>query len=66
MVAMFLRDSETMTTGEIPDISEFAEIQWYEWVKFRDTQVAFHEHSFVLVRYIGPYFDIGPAMRANI
>ena len=57
---------ETMINGETPDISEFAEYQWYEWVKFRDAQVAFPGENFVLARYLGPSFDIGPAMTAKL
>ena len=57
---------ETLVSGETPDISEFASFQWYEWVKFRDQQVSFPHDNFVLGRYLGPSFDIGPAMTAKI
>ena len=55
-----------MVCGETPDISEFASYKWYEWIKFRDQQVAFPHDNFVLGRYLGPSFDIGPAMTAKI
>ena len=55
-----------MVCGETPDISEFASYQWYEWIKFRDQQVAFPHDNFVLGIYLGPSFDIGPAMTAKI
>ena len=57
---------ETLVSGETPDISEFASFQWYEWVKFRDQQVSFPHNNFVLGRYLGPSFGIGPAMTAKI
>ena len=57
---------ECLINGETPDISEFAESKWYEWVKFRDAQVAFPDDNFVLARYLGPSFDIGPAMTAKL
>ena len=41
---------ETLVCGETPDISEFASFQWYEWIKFRDQQVAFPHDNFVLGR----------------
>ena len=57
---------ETLALGETPDISEFAAFKWYEWVKYRDQQVAFPDDNFVLARYLGPSFDIGPAMTAKL
>ena len=57
---------ETMVNGETPDISEFAQFKWYEWVKFRDQQVAFPDDKLALARYLGPSFDIGPAMTAKL
>ena len=57
---------ETLALGETPDISEFATFKWYEWVKYRDQQVAFPDDNFVLARYLDPSFDIGPAMTTKI
>jgi hypothetical protein len=57
---------ETMLSGETADISEFAEFGWYDWVKFRDTNVPYPEDKLVLGRYLGPSTDIGPAMTAKI
>ena len=57
---------QTLVTGETPDISEFSELRWYDWVKFRDTSVSFPEDKVVLGRYLGPSFDIGPAMTAKL
>ena len=55
-----------MINGETPDISAFDEYGWYDWVKFRDTQVAYPEENFVLDRYLCPSFDVGPTMTAKI
>ena len=57
---------ETMLSGETADISKFAEYGWYDWVKFRDTNVPYPEDKLVLGRYLGPSTDIGPAMTAKI
>ena len=57
---------QTLVSGETPDISEFAEFRWYEWVKYRDTSISFPEYKMLLGRYLGPSFDIGPAMTAKI
>ena len=55
-----------MLSGKTADISEFAEFGWYDWVKFRDTNVPYPEDKLVLGRYLGPSTDIGPAMTAKI
>ena len=57
---------ETRVLGVTPDISAFAEFGWYQWVMFRDTSVTYPEDNEVLGRYLGPSFDIGPAMTAKI
>ena len=57
---------DTLVNGETPDISEFSQFKWYEWVKYRDQQVAFPEDNFVLGRYLGPSTDIGPAMTCKL
>jgi hypothetical protein len=57
---------ETVMSGETADISEFAEHAFYDWIKFRDTTVAFPRSKLVLGRYLGPSTDIGPAMTAKI
>jgi hypothetical protein len=57
---------ETVVSGETADISEFAEHAFYDWVKFRDTVVAYPDNKLVLGRYLGPSVDIGPAMTAKI
>ena len=57
---------ETVVSGETADISPFAIHQWYEWVKFRETTVAFPEDKLVLGRDLGPAIDIGPAMTRKV
>ena len=51
---------------ETADISKFAEFGWYDWIKFRDTNVPYPDDKLVLGRYLGPSTDIGPAMTAKI
>jgi hypothetical protein len=58
---------ETMLSGETADISEFAEFGWwYDWIKFRDTNVPYPEDKLVLGWCLGPTRDIGPAMTAKM
>ena len=56
----------TVISGETSDISTFCQHSWYEWLKFRDTTIAFPDSKEVLGRYLGPSIDIGPAMTAKI
>ena len=51
---------ETVMSGETADISKFAEYSWYEWIKFRDTTVAYPKTKLILGRYLGPSTNIGP------
>lgn len=57
---------ETVMTGQTADISQFAEHGWYDWIMFRDTAVSFPEDKWVLGKYLGPSFDVGPAMCAKL
>jgi hypothetical protein len=57
---------ETVVSGEMADISEFAEHAFYDWVRFRDVVIPFPEDKLVLGQYLGPSTDIGPAMSAKI
>jgi hypothetical protein len=57
---------ETIISGQTSDISTFCQHEWYEWLMFRDTAVAFPGSKEVLGRYLGPSIDIGPAMSAKI
>jgi len=45
---------ETIMSGETADISQFCELGWYDWLKYRSTTVAFPEPPLVLGRYLGP------------
>ena len=56
---------ETAVTGSTVDISDFCEFEWYQWILFRNTTIAFPEDKLVLGRYLGPSFDIGPVMAAK-
>ena len=56
----------TLISGQTPDISPFAQHEWYEWVKFRDTKAPFPDNKYALGRYLGPSVDVGPAMTAKM
>ena len=58
--------SSQRVLGMTPDISPFAEFGWYQWVMFNDSQAAYPDDKLVLGRYLGPSFDVGPAMTAKI
>ena len=53
-------------SGETSDISQFCELEWYEWIKFRYIEVHFPEDTLVLGRYLGPRIDIVPDLTAKI
>ena len=53
-------------SGETSDISQFCELEWYEWIIFRDSAVSFPEDKMVLGRYLVLSIDIGPAVTVNI
>jgi hypothetical protein len=42
---------ETIVASETSDILLFRELEWYEWVKFRNTQVPFPNNKEVLGCY---------------
>jgi hypothetical protein len=60
------QDPETVVSGKTADISAIAELQWYEWVKFRDTSVSFPKDVMILGRDLYPAIDIGPAHTCKI
>ena len=57
---------ETVMSGETSNISQFAQLAFYQLVMFRDKPIQFIDKNLVLGRYIGPSLDVGPAMTANI
>eukprot|EP00957_Ditylum_brightwellii_P205724 15345117-Ditylum_brightwellii.AAC.1 len=56
---------ETVMAGNTANISHFSDLPWYQWVYLRDTTIAFPEDKEMLGRYLGPSFDVGPAMCAK-
>ena len=55
-----------LMSGEMPDISQFCKIAFYDWVMFRDKPVAFPDDNPVLECYLGPAIDVGPTLMAKI
>ena len=53
-------------TRETADFSEFSELEWYEWVMFRNNKVPHPNDKLTLGRYLGPSTDIGTSMTAKI
>ena len=53
---------ETIMTGQMADISNICEYDWYEWVMFLDNTSLYPEDKRTLGRYLGPALDIGSSM----
>ena len=57
---------KTIMSGQTADISHFAELGWYDWIKFFDTLTGNPEPKEVHGRWLGPAIDIGPAMTSKV
>jgi hypothetical protein len=57
---------ESKAKGETVEISTIAEYDWYEWVKFCDTEAKFPVSKIQLGRDLGATIEIGPAMARKI
>ena len=53
-------------SGEMLDIIQFCEFEWFKWVMFQDETAAYPNDHFRLGRYLGPSIDIGPALMVKI
>ena len=53
-------------SGETSDISKFCELEWYEWIVFRELVVKLPEDTTVPGIYLVPSINFGPAMTAKI
>jgi hypothetical protein len=49
---------ETIMMGQTPDISPFAEYEWYQWVKYYDETSKYPHDRYVLGKYLGPSLDL--------
>ena len=54
---------ETIMTGQMVDISNICEYDWYEWVMFPDNTTSFPDDKLTLGRYLGPATDSRSALR---
>ncbi|KAL7475175.1 LOW QUALITY PROTEIN: hypothetical protein ACHAW6_001102 [Cyclotella cf. meneghiniana] len=52
--------------GETADICPFYEFGFWDWVKFKENDVAFSDDQMVLGKYVGPSIDVGPAMMQHV
>ena len=57
---------ELVMSGETSDISQFVELEFYQWVMFRDDPIQFTGDNPVLGRYLGPALYAGTEMIAKI
>ena len=55
-----------MMSSETSDISQFCELEWFEWVMFQDKTALLPGDVLKLGCYLGPSIDIGPAMTTKI
>ena len=53
-------------SGETSGISQFFELEWFEWVMFQDENVPLPDNLMKLGHYLGPGINVGPAMTAKI
>ena len=49
---------KTIMSGQTADISHFAELGWYNWIKFFDTLSGYTEPKEVLGQWLGPVIDM--------
>ena len=56
---------ETIMSGQMADISPFAALRWYNWIKYYNSVSSHPEHKEILGRWLGPAVDIGPAMTSK-
>ena len=57
---------EAKLTGREADISEIAEFDFYDWVKFFDLDIAYPDDRECYGRWLGPAHDVGPHLTAKI
>ena len=57
---------EMILSGQKADKSLFVECRWYEFIRWYDVKAQFPQPRERYGRWLGPYFDIGPAMTAKI
>ena len=57
---------ETIMSGQMADISPFAALGWYDWIKYYDSVHGYPKHKEILGRWLGPAVDIGPAMTSKV
>ncbi|KAL7484963.1 hypothetical protein ACHAW6_010619, partial [Cyclotella cf. meneghiniana] len=53
-------------SGETADISPFCEFGFWDWVKFREDNVAFPDDQVVLGKYLGPNIDVEPVVMQHV
>ena len=51
---------------ETSDISQFCELEWFEWRMFHDETAPIPDDMLKLGHYLGPSIDVGQAMMAKI
>ena len=57
---------KTLMKGTGADISNICEYEWYEWVKYLDTECTYPGDKWVLGRCLGPAPDVGSMMTSKI
>ena len=57
---------ETVMSGETSDISQFFELELFEWVMFYDENAPFPDYMLKFRHLLGPSIDVARAMTAKI
>ena len=58
--------TETIMSGQTADMSHFAELGWYDWIKFFYILTCYPEPKEVHGQWLGPAINIGPAMMSKV
>ena len=53
-------------SGKTLDISQFCELDWFQWVMFQDKTAALHDDVLRLGCYLEPSIDVGPVMTTKM
>ena len=53
-------------SGENSDINQFCELEWFQWVMFRDETAPFPDDALKSGSYVGPSIDVCLAMTTKI
>ena len=57
---------ELIMSGEMSDVSQFCQFEWFEWAMFLDETAPYPHDNFKLGRHLSQSIDNGPTLIAKI